>query len=81
MDIRHSERGPYPAVIPAERALPFSPAQRSLHVPSPYTSGEVIDCVEIRSDNDPSTPCRKTAYPIRTDHPPPTKGRWIDIWI
>jgi hypothetical protein len=79
--VRHSERSPYPAIIPEERSLPVSPAQRSLHVPSPYTSGEIIDCMEIHSDNNPSSLCPQTAYPIHADPPPPTKGRWIDIWI
>jgi hypothetical protein len=81
MNVRHTEHSPYPAVIPAERALPASPAQRSFHVPSPYSSGEIIDCLEIHSDNDPSTLGLKNTYPVHADHPPPAKGRWIDIWI
>lgn len=81
MDIRQPDRSPYPAVIPAERALPASPAQRSFHAPSPWASDEIIDCVEIHPGNDPSTPRLQTAYPIHSDEPPPTKGRWIDIWI
>jgi hypothetical protein len=81
MDIRHSGHSSYPAVIPAEGALRVSSSRRSLRLPSPPASGEIIDCVEIQSADVHSTARRQAPYPIRIDPSLQTKGRWIDIWI
>lgn len=61
--------------------MPVPPSQRSVYVPSRWASGEIIDYVEIHSDNNQPTLRRQTPYPLHTDRSLPTKGRWIDIWI
>lgn len=81
MNVQHPQRSTYPAVIPSEQTLPVSPARKTVLAPSPWAAGEIIDCVEINSENVPLTPQRQATYPVRADHPPPAKGQWIDIWI
>jgi hypothetical protein len=82
MEIKNIDYRPYPAVIPAaEPATPSPPPQSSFHVPSTWVSEEIIDFIEVHSDNDHPILRRKSHYPIYADLSLHSKGKWINIWI
>jgi hypothetical protein len=81
MDIKAFGLGSSPAVSTRKHELPLQPSQGVFYPPSPLSPDEIIDCVEIQSNNYHPTLNRPSPYPIRLDRAAQNKGTLIDIWI
>jgi len=81
MDIKAFGLGSYPAVSTQKLELPVQPSRDAFYPPSPLPTDEIIDYVEIQSNNYQPAPNRPSSYPIRTDRSARDKGTLIDVWI
>jgi hypothetical protein len=81
MDIKAFYHGSYPAVSKQKPELSAQSSQSIFYPPSLVAADEIIDYVEIRSNNYQPAPSRVSSYPIRTDRSAQDKGTIIDVWI
>ena len=81
MDIKVSGLGSSP-VFPAQKLeLPERQTHAAFYPPLPLRTDEIIDYVEIQSNNYQPASTPPSSYPIRTDKPAQVKGTFIDVWI
>jgi hypothetical protein len=81
MDIKAFNPGSYPTVSTQKPELPVQISQNAFYPPSPSAADEIIDYVEIQSNNYQPAPNRPSSYPIRTARSARDKGTLIDVWI
>jgi hypothetical protein len=81
MDIKAFDQGSFPAVSTKNVELQIQSSQRTYYPPSLSAADEIIDYVEIQSNNYQPAPNRPSSYPIRTDRSAKDKGTLIDLWI
>jgi hypothetical protein len=81
MDVKTLGLGSYPTVSTQKTELSVQSSQGAFYPPSLVAADEIIDYVEIRSNNYQPAPNRLSAYPIRTDRSAQDKGTIIDVWI
>lgn len=82
MDIKAYGPGNSPVVLSTQKLeLPVRPSQNAFYPSSPRPSDEIIDYVEIRSNNYQPAPNPPSPYPSRTDRSVRDKGTLIDVWI
>jgi hypothetical protein len=81
MDIKAFYHGSLPAVSTQKPELSVQSSQGDFYPPSLVTADEIIDYVEIRSNNYQPAFDRLSSYPIRADRSAQDKGTIIDIWI
>jgi hypothetical protein len=81
MDIKAFNHGSFPAVSTQKPELSVHSSQGTFYPPSLVAADEIIDYVEIRSNNYQPAPNRPSSYPIRTDRSAQDKGTIIDVWI
>lgn len=81
MDIKAFDLRSYPVVSTRKCGLPLKQSKEASDALSPSVSDEIIDYVEIQTNNYRPVISRQTSYPIRTDRCAIGKGTLIDIWI
>jgi hypothetical protein len=81
MDIKAFNDGSFPAVSTHKHELTVQSSQGAFYPPSPSRADEIIDYVEIRSNNYQPAPNRLSSYPTRTNRSAQDKGTIIDVWI
>jgi hypothetical protein len=80
MDIKAFNHGSFPAVSTHKHELTVQ-SKGAFHLPSPSRADEIIDYVEIQSNNYQPAPNRLPSYPTRTNRSAQDKGTIIDVWI
>lgn len=81
MDIKAFSLRSYPVVSTQKCGLPLKQSQEASYALSPSVPDEIIDYVEIQTNNYRPVLSRQTPYPIRMDRCAIGKGTLIDIWI
>jgi len=81
MDVKAFALKSYPVVSTRKCELPLKQFKDVFYALSPSVSDEIIDYVEIQTNNYRPVISRQTPYPIRTDRCTIGKGTLIDIWI
>lgn len=81
MDIKAFSLGSFPIVSMQKLELPVLASRGAFYPPSLSAADEIIDYVEIQSNNYQPAPNRPSSYPIRTDRSARDKGTLIDVWI
>lgn len=80
MDIKASGYESSPVVPTQKLELPVRHSQKALYPPLPPLPDEIIDYVEIRSNNYQPMPT-PPSHLNRTDRSSQDKGTLIDVWI
>jgi hypothetical protein len=81
MDIKAFGLGSSPVLSTQKLELPAQPSRDAFYPLSPLPTDEIIDYVEIQSNNYQPAPNRPSFYPIPTDRSALDKGTLIDVWI
>jgi hypothetical protein len=81
MEIKAFCPGSFPAVSTQKPEQSVNSSQGIFYPPSLVAADDVIDYVEIRSNNYQPAPDRFMSYPGRTDRSAQDKGTIIDMWI
>jgi hypothetical protein len=81
MDVKAFSSGSYPTVSTQQPELPVKLSRGAFYPLSPLATDEIIDYVEIQSNNYQPAPNRSFSYPISADGSTRNKGTLIDVWI
>ena len=81
MDIKTISLRSYPIVPTQKCELPLKQSQEASFALPPAASDEIIDYVEVQTNNYRPVLSRQTPYQIRMDICAIGKGTLIDVWI
>jgi hypothetical protein len=81
MDVKAFADKNYPVVSTRKCEPPLKQPNEAFALSSLSVSDEIIDYVEVQTDNYRPVIGRQTPYPVRTDRCAIGKGQLIDIWI